>query len=95
MRSRLTAGLERFVTDWRSRLAAAHWRQVQALCVRLGDDVAEGYAELQPIAELTALANEALRGFAARRIYEAGGRAEVTGVRLSRALSPASCRRRP
>jgi hypothetical protein len=72
LRSRLTAGLERFVTEWRSRLASAHWRQVQALCVRLGDDVAEGYAELQPIAELAALANEALRGFAARPVRWAG-----------------------
>jgi hypothetical protein len=72
LRSRLTAGLERFVAEWRARLAAAHWRQVQALCVRLGDDVAEGYAELQPIAELAALANEALRAFAARPVRWAG-----------------------
>jgi hypothetical protein len=72
LRSRLTAGLERFVTDWRARLASAHWRQVQALCVRLGDDVAEGYADLQPIAELAALANEALRGFAARPVRWTG-----------------------
>lgn len=71
LRSRLLVVAEQFATQWPEFLRRTHWRQVQALCRRIagGDD---GYAELQPVAQLTALLLDAVRDFAEHPLRWAG-----------------------
>ena len=67
LRSRLLAVAEQFATAWPEMLAKTHWRQVQALCRRIADG-GDGYADLQPVAQLTASVLDAIRDFVERPI---------------------------
>lgn len=71
LRSRVASVAEQFATTWPALLGRTHWRQVQALCRRIGigDD---GYAELQPVAQLTAELLDAIRDFVERPLRWAG-----------------------
>jgi len=62
LRSRLLAAAEHFSTHWTELLGRTHWRQVQALCRRVADG-ADGYADLQPVAQLTEALLDAVRQF--------------------------------
>lgn len=71
LRSRVASVAEHFATAWPEALRRTHWRQVQALCRRIGtgDD---GYAELQPVAQLTAELLDAVRDVVAHPLRWAG-----------------------
>jgi hypothetical protein len=71
LRSRLAGVIEQYAAAWPELLRHTHWRQVQALCRRLanGDD---GYADLQPVAQLTARLVGAVRDFVEHPLRWAG-----------------------
>ena len=71
LRSRLMVVAEQFAAAWPELLQRTQWRQVQALCRRVGSGD-DGYGDLQPVGQLTALLLDAIRDFTEHPLRWAG-----------------------